>query len=79
MDEYNSGMDPQMKRYFRKIMNSFSMGLLWMMGFVTAGLFFHLATPEGPVRWYNMLFYLLAIVTFFLLIRYYYRSWARKE
>ena len=79
MDEYNTGMDPEMKRYFRKIMNSFAAGLFWLLMMVTAGLFFGLGIAKNGLRWYNILFYLVFLVTFALLARYFYRVWTRKE
>ena len=76
MDEFDRGMDPQVKRYFRKIINSFSAGLLWMMVIMIAGFFFRLGiiTEEG-IRWYNTLFFILAFLSFCGLIYYYYRTW----
>lgn len=79
MDEYNSGWDPEVKKYFRKIMNSLSVGLLWLLSTITLGLFFDLATARQGIKWYTVIFYLLAAVSFFFLIRYYYRVWSKKE
>jgi hypothetical protein len=42
MDEYNTGMDPEVKQYFRKIVKSFTAGLIWMIAVSTAGIFFRL-------------------------------------
>ena len=75
MDEYNSGMDPEVKRYFRKILSSFSWGLLWLLAAATAGLFFGLALIRDGFRWYNLIFYLLLVLSFLWLIRYYIRLW----
>ena len=75
--EQQGGMDPEVKRYFRKIINSFSYGLLWLMAMVTAGLFFKLGIIEDGVQWYHFLFYGLVLVTFVLLIRYLYRLWSK--
>jgi hypothetical protein len=38
-----TGMDPEVRRYFRKIMNSFAFGLLWMLTLSTVGLYMGLA------------------------------------
>ena len=77
MDEYNSGMDPEVKRYFRKIINSFSYGLLWMMSFVTLGLFFGLADVAHGLQWYTIVFYAFAFISFAALIYYYIRLWRK--
>lgn len=75
MDEYNSGMDPEIKRYFRKILNSFSWGALWLIGITTLGIFFKLAVISNGVQWYNILFYLILIISLYMLLRYYYKAW----
>lgn len=75
MDEYNSGMDPEVKRYFRKIINSFSAGLLWLVVIATAGIFFRLGEMGHGIHWYNIVFYILLVASLFFLLRYYYRLW----
>jgi hypothetical protein len=75
MDEYNTGMDPEMKRLFRKIVKSFSFGALWLLSITTLGLFFKLGVVTDSIRWYNILFYFILIGTLFLLLRYYYKAW----
>ena len=79
MDEYNRGMDKEVRRYFKKIINSFSIGLMWMLSAATAGLFFGLAIVEKGWRWYNVVYYLLAFVTFLALIYYFYIVWRKKD
>lgn len=79
MDEYNSGMDPEVKKYFRKIINSFSVGLLWMLTAATAGLYFKLGPLHDGVRWYNVLFYVLLAASFGGLLFYLYRVWSKKN
>lgn len=75
MDEYNQGMDPQMKTYFKKILSSFSYGALWMLLMTTTGFYFGWAIIDGQVRWYNIAFYVLFIITLILLLRLLYRKW----
>ena len=75
MDEYNTGMDPEIKKYFRKIMRSFSWGALWLIGIATLGLFFQLGIFTTVIRWYNILFYFILAISLLLLIRYYYKVW----
>jgi membrane protein DedA with SNARE-associated domain len=74
-DEENMGMDPEVKRYFRKIMSSFSTGLLWMLITSTAGFYFDLAIIHEEVRWYNLAFYLFFLVTLVLFVWYLYKTW----
>lgn len=78
MDEYNVGMDPELKKFFRKIVNSFSWGALWLLSIATLGIFFHLAIVSDGIRWYNILFYFVFVASLFLLLRYYYKAWSKK-
>lgn len=75
MSDEHIGMDPEMKRYFRKIVSSFSLGLLWMLSISTAGLYFGLALFREGIRWYNLLFYALFFLSLAALLRYFYRVW----
>jgi TRAP-type C4-dicarboxylate transport system permease small subunit len=78
MDEYNSGMDPEVRRYFKKIMNSFSFGLMWLLTMATAGIYFELGFVRDGFKWYNIIFYSLCLVSFIFLIRYLYKTWKDK-
>jgi hypothetical protein len=78
MDEFNSGMEPEIRQYFRKILNSFSVGAMWMLSFSTLGLFFGLAHIDEGIRWYNIVFYSVFVLSFAALIFYFYRLWRKK-
>jgi hypothetical protein len=69
------GWDPEVRKYFRKVMSTIGYGLLWMMAVLTAGLYFGLA--HHPVTMYSVIFYIAFAVTLFLLLRYYYRVWRK--
>ena len=71
------GWDPEVKRYFRKIISSFSFGLLWLMSGVTAGLYFGLAYRTDISVVYVILFYVCLSGSLFLLLRYFYRLWKK--
>jgi hypothetical protein len=79
MDEYNQGWDPEVKRYFRKITNSFAMGALWLLLIGLPGLAFKLAIFKDAVRWYNLVFYGVFLISLSLLLLFYYRLWRKKE
>ena len=68
-------MDPEVKKYFKKILNSFFMGLLWLFVIATSGLYFEFAIVNGKLQWFNWVFYLFLPFSLFFLIRYYYRTW----
>lgn len=71
------GWDPEVKRYFQKIISSFSFGLLWLMSGVTAGLYYGLAYRKDISVIYIILFYACFSGSLFLLLRYLYRLWKK--
>jgi hypothetical protein len=71
------GFDPDIKRYFKKIINSLSWGLLWMIGSFTAGIYFRLAFRAGKPLLVTVIFYLLFTISLLALLRYYYRLWKK--
>jgi len=70
-----SGWDPEVKKYFRKIINSIFLGMMWLMSGVTAGLYFGLAYRSDVSIFYNILYYVFLAGTLALLLRYLYRTW----
>jgi len=69
------GWDPEVKKYFQKILTTIGYGLLWLMTSLTAGLYFELAYHSNIV--YAILFYAGLFISLVLLIRYYYRTWKK--
>ncbi len=69
------GWDPEVTKYFRKILNTIAFGLLWLMAALTAGLYFGLA--YHPYILYTILFYTGLSISLALLIFYYYRMWKK--
>ena len=79
MDEYNQGWDPEVKRYFRKIMNTFGVGAIWLLFMSTLGLFLRMGYVRNGLDAFNIVFYALLAISFPLLLFYFYRVWRRKE
>jgi hypothetical protein len=71
--------DPGVKKFFVKILNSISWGLLWMMACAAAGIYFELGYTNGKPLIYTLLFYLGMAASLFLLVRYLIRVWGRKD
>ena len=69
------GWDPEVKKYFRKILNTIGFGLLWMMAALTAGLYLGLAHHSNKL--YSVVFYTGFVISLLLLIRYYFRIWKK--
>jgi len=71
------GMDPDIKKYFIKILNSFSLGFIWLFGNLTAGIYFRLAYKTEKPFVFTIIFYMVCALTFVALLRYYYRTWKK--
>jgi lysophospholipid acyltransferase (LPLAT)-like uncharacterized protein len=69
------GWDPDVKKFFLKVLNSLFFGLLWLMAITTAGLYYGLAFSNGQPFIYTFLFYAGMLISLFFLLRYYYRTW----
>jgi FtsH-binding integral membrane protein len=68
------GWDPEVKKYFKKVLNSISLGLLWLMSMVTAGLYFGLAYAKGI---YTVIFYVMMVASLAALLWKYYKMWSK--
>ena len=75
MDEKQQGWDPEVSHYFRKLLSSISVGLIWMMSMVGIGLYAGLAYSSNYPGYVHLLFYVLFAATLFLLLRFLYRKW----
>lgn len=71
------GWDPEVKKYFLKILNSVFLGLLWMIACATAGLYFKLGYKDDKPVIYTILFYVGMVLSLTLLIRWFYRTWKK--
>ena len=71
------GFDPEVKKYFRKIINSFSWSFLWMFANVIAGLYYGLGYRGDRPFVYTIVFYIVSVFTLVLLLRYLYRIWSK--
>jgi len=71
----SQGMDPEVKKYFRKIIYSLSFGLLWMTLNVMAGIYWGFGLIEGHLKFSNLLFFCWMLASLGLLLYYYYRTW----
>ncbi len=67
--------DPEVKIFFVKILNSISLGLFWMIACATAGLYFELGYANGKPVIYTIIFYVVAVISLFFLIRHLYKIW----
>jgi hypothetical protein len=69
------GWDPEVRKYFKKILSSFGMGLLWLLACVTAGIYYRLGYRHGQPLINVIIFYVAMTVSFLFLLRYLYKIW----
>lgn len=67
--------DPGLKQFFVRILNCVSWGLIWLLAVATAGIYYKLAFVGATPVWAVVLFYLLALVSLYLLLRYIIKNW----
>ena len=67
--------EPDVKKYFIKILNSISISLFWMMACATAGIYFKLGYINRQPLINIIVFYTAMLITLLLLLRYLYNTW----
>lgn len=79
MQDYfmEQGVEPDVRKYLKKVLNSFFIGLLWLTANVVAGIYFELAYRDGKPLIFVILFYIFFTASLFFLLRYYYRTWKK--
>lgn len=68
-------MEPDVRLFLINIVQSLSMGLLWLLVNMTAGIYYKLGFFDNFPAWYNYLFYVWLIASFGLLLWYLRRKW----
>jgi hypothetical protein len=68
-------MEDETRAFLILIINSMAYVLLWMMVNVLMGIYFGFAFFEGSPSWKNLLYYVLAFGTLFLILRMLKRKW----
>lgn len=71
------GWAPEIKKFFKRIMNSISITLLWLMIMATTGLYFGLAFSNGKPVIYTIIFYIGLTGSFVWLVVYLFRTWKK--
>jgi hypothetical protein len=73
------GMEPEVRKYLRKILNSLFVGLLWLSVNVLAGLYWGWGIINGKLSMGNILFYLWFLLSLAALLWYYYKVWKSND
>ena len=69
------GDETDLNKYFKKILFTIFFGLLWLIGGITAGIYYDMAVINGKPVIYNILFFAAMLAGLVLLIRYYIKTW----
>lgn len=69
------GMEPDVKKYLYKVLNSLCYGLLWMGMNVLGGLYWGYAIVNGRITIYNVVFYTWFVLSLAVLLYFLYRIW----
>ena len=76
MDE--PGMEPDVREFLVRIMQTISMSIVWLLINMTAGIYYELAFfVDKPTIW-NYVYYLFFLVSFGFLLRYFWKKWHGK-
>ena len=70
-------MEPGIREFFKRLVTTISLLILWMMINVTIGIKYNYAFYDESIRWYNIVFYLWLIVSFVVLIWFYFKLWSK--
>lgn len=76
-DNMAFGLDPEVTKYFKKIINSLFAGLMWLFINITAGIYFELAYSKRFSSFVHILFFVWLGLSLFLLLWYYYKVWGK--
>lgn len=71
------GMDPEVARYFKKILKSLLAGLMWLFINITIGIYYQVAFSKAFTGLVHVLFFVWLAVSLALLLWYLYRVWGK--
>ncbi len=71
------GIDPKLKKHFKKILLSYLFGSAWLFTNIIAGVYFKFAIIGKVPIYANILFYLFVLVSLLFLLRFFYKTWGK--
>ena len=71
-------MEPGIREFFKRLVTSISLLILWMIINVTFGIKFNYAFYDDTMRWYNIIFYIWLVISFVLLMWAYKKIWQKR-
>lgn len=73
----NSGMEPEVKNFLMKILQTISSLILWAVVCIFLGLYLEWAIVHYHFNTFNIIFYAWFIISFVALIYYFFRIWKK--
>lgn len=70
-------MEPGIKEFFKRLVTSISLLVLWMMINMVLGIKFNLGFFEEHVQWFNIVFYIWLVASLIALIWVYKKIWEK--
>ncbi|HMO32778.1 MAG TPA: hypothetical protein PKE63_09630 [Lacibacter sp.] len=70
-----SGIEPEVRDFLKRVLQTVSMGMVFLLLHMTFGLYFNWAFFEGSIRTGNVVYYVIFLASLAGLIYYYYRLW----
>jgi hypothetical protein len=71
------GMEQEIRRYLVKVLNSLSVGLLWLALNVLGGLYWGYGLIDRKVSIYNIIYFAWFILSLTALLYFFYRIWKK--
>ena len=71
------GWDPDVSKFFVRIINAIALTIFWMLSASTIGLYAELAVIGRYPWWVTLLYYISLILSFALLVRYLRTNWRK--
>ena len=71
----SAGIEPEVKDFLKRILQTVSMGMLFLLIHMTFGLYLNWGFYEKHISSGNIIYYIFLIVSFIGLLVYYYRLW----
>ncbi|UAY51952.1 hypothetical protein [Ferruginibacter albus] len=71
-------MEPEVKEFLLRIIQTLSMGMLWLLVNMTIGIYFNWAFYEDKPSLANYIFYAWFLISLGLLLFYFYKKWKGK-
>jgi NADH:ubiquinone oxidoreductase subunit 3 (subunit A) len=73
-----SGIEPETQEFLKRIIQTVSMGMLFLLLHMTFGIYFNWAFYEGSPRMGNIIYYFVFLASLSGLIYFYVRLWKGK-